>query len=253
MTVARAVAGEPKILILDDSASALDFATEKLLRRAVSGLKETTVFTVIQRIISVIASDRNVLDSDVYRYRTPITLINVPYTGNIQYSDEYGGGIMKNNRKSPDTAKRLIKYVFRHKASLFFMLFCTALFSACTLFLPLVIGNAVDCISGADSVDFKGLTSHIIKIAALVLGAAVSQYTATALANKITFLTVGDIRLEAFRKIGTLPMKIIDSMHHGETVSKIISDATQLSDGLLVALSQFFGVVVTIIGNDCSD
>lgn len=59
LTIARALVGEPEILILDDSASALDFATDAALRRAIR--KETgkmTVFLVSQRASSVRQADK---------------------------------------------------------------------------------------------------------------------------------------------------------------------------------------------------
>ncbi len=54
LTIARAIVGNPKILILDDSASALDFATDAKLRMALRGMKPApTVFLVSQRASSV--------------------------------------------------------------------------------------------------------------------------------------------------------------------------------------------------------
>lgn len=59
LTIARALVGEPEILILDDSASALDFATDAKLRRAIaSQTKGMTVFIVSQRATSIKNSDQ---------------------------------------------------------------------------------------------------------------------------------------------------------------------------------------------------
>ena len=49
---------EPEILILDDSASALDFLTESRLKQALAGLRDTTVFIVTQRASSILHADR---------------------------------------------------------------------------------------------------------------------------------------------------------------------------------------------------
>ena len=58
LTIARALVGEPEILILDDSASALDFATDAKLRKAIKNdLAGTTVFLVSQRISTVRGAD----------------------------------------------------------------------------------------------------------------------------------------------------------------------------------------------------
>ena len=59
LTIARALVKKPKILILDDSASALDYATDAALRRAIAGMKEQpTVFIVSQRASSIQYADK---------------------------------------------------------------------------------------------------------------------------------------------------------------------------------------------------
>ena len=64
LTIARALVRKPQILILDDSASALDFATDAKLRKAVKGLKDMTVFGVSQRAASVMQADRIIVMDD---------------------------------------------------------------------------------------------------------------------------------------------------------------------------------------------
>lgn len=65
MTIARALVRKPEILILDDSASALDFATDAALRDAIRGMKEKpTVFIVSQRAASVQYADRIIVLDD---------------------------------------------------------------------------------------------------------------------------------------------------------------------------------------------
>lgn len=65
LTIARAVVRKPEILILDDSASALDFATDAALRKAIRGMEgETTVFIVSQRAASIQHADRIIVLDD---------------------------------------------------------------------------------------------------------------------------------------------------------------------------------------------
>lgn len=65
ISIARALVGNPEILILDDSASALDFATEAALRKAIANLKHNpTVITVSQRVSTVMHADRILLLDD---------------------------------------------------------------------------------------------------------------------------------------------------------------------------------------------
>lgn len=64
LTIARALVKQPEILILDDSASALDYATDARLRRAVKGLKNTTVIIVSQRTSSIMSADKIIVMDD---------------------------------------------------------------------------------------------------------------------------------------------------------------------------------------------
>lgn len=64
LTIARALVGKPEILILDDSSSALDFATDAALRKALRSLSGTTVFIVSQRTSSIMHADRIIVLDD---------------------------------------------------------------------------------------------------------------------------------------------------------------------------------------------
>ena len=64
LTIARALVGKPEILILDDSASALDYATDAALRMALKTLQDTTVFIVSQRASSIMHADQIVVLED---------------------------------------------------------------------------------------------------------------------------------------------------------------------------------------------
>ena len=64
LTIARALVKQPKILILDDSSSALDYATDAALREAISSLDDTTVFIISQRASSLLNCDKIVVLDD---------------------------------------------------------------------------------------------------------------------------------------------------------------------------------------------
>jgi ABC-type multidrug transport system fused ATPase/permease subunit len=64
LTIARALVKKPEILILDDSASALDYATDAKLRQALKGLKNTTTFIVSQRTSSIMSADKIIVLDD---------------------------------------------------------------------------------------------------------------------------------------------------------------------------------------------
>ncbi|MBQ1554830.1 MAG: ABC transporter ATP-binding protein [Clostridia bacterium] len=120
--------------------------------------------------------------------------------------------------------------------------------TALTLWIPLLAGHAIDCVVARGNVDFVTLRGILGKI---VLSAAVTaalQWLMNTVNNKIAFEVVRDIRTEAFEKIQRLPLRYLDAHAYGEIVSRVISDADQFGDGLLMGFTQFFTGVITILG-----
>ena len=117
-----------------------------------------------------------------------------------------------------------------------------------TLYIPILTGNAVDCILGLGQVDFAGILVILKKMTVIILLTAIVQWLMNACNNKITYQVIRDVRDEAFRKLEILPLKYIDSHAHGDIVSRIIADVDQFSDGLLMGFTQLFTGVITIIG-----
>ncbi|MBR1531480.1 MAG: ABC transporter ATP-binding protein, partial [Eubacterium sp.] len=65
LSVARAVVGKPEIIVLDDSASALDYATERAMREAILALDyKPTLFIVSQRCSSILTADKIIVLDD---------------------------------------------------------------------------------------------------------------------------------------------------------------------------------------------
>ena len=119
---------------------------------------------------------------------------------------------------------------------------------ALTLYLPILIGQAVDRIVGKGAVDFAGIFVILRKMAVIIGLTAVAQWVMNACNNKITYNEIRDIRTEAFEKIEKLPLKYLDAHSYGEIVSRVIADVDQFADGLLMGFTQFFTGIVTIFG-----
>ena len=119
---------------------------------------------------------------------------------------------------------------------------------ASTLYLPLLIGDAVDCLFGTGKVDFEGIFSILKRMGIVIAITALAQWVMNVCNNKMTYQIVRDIRNEAFEKIEILPLKYIDSHAHGEIVSRVIADVDQFSDGLLMGFTQLFTGIITIVG-----
>lgn len=119
---------------------------------------------------------------------------------------------------------------------------------ASTLYVPILIGKAIDYIIGANNVDFENIKSILFTIGVFIGITALSQWIMNICNNKITYHVVRDIRDEAIEKIQQLPLKYIDGHSYGEVVSRVIADVDQFADGLLMGFTQFFIGVMTIIG-----
>ena len=119
---------------------------------------------------------------------------------------------------------------------------------ALTLYVPVLVGDAIDRILGAGQVDFTGIASILFQIGILVAVTSLLQWLMNTINNKITFQVVRDVRSEAFRKIQILPLKYLDAHSHGEIVSRVIADVDQFADGLLLGFTQLFTGVLTILG-----
>ena len=146
------------------------------------------------------------------------------------------------------TLKKILFYVGRYKIHLFFSIILAAVSVAMTLCIPVLAGNAIDFAIDKGRVDFEGMLPNLIGIGVLAVLTAAAQWIMNILNNKITFRVVRDIRNAAIEKIQILPLSYIDSKPSGDTVSRIISDADQFADGLLMGFTQLFTGVVTILG-----
>lgn len=143
---------------------------------------------------------------------------------------------------------KVLKYIGRYKYLVYVSIACATASALLTLYVPILIGQAIDFIVGKGNVDFESMTAILIKICIIVVVTAALQWVMNVLNNRITFNVVRDMRNKAFRKIQVLPFGYLDTHPSGVTVSKVIADADMLADGLLMGFTQLFTGVVTIIG-----
>lgn len=144
--------------------------------------------------------------------------------------------------------KKVFKYIGRYKIVVVLSMICAAASALLTLYVPILVGQAIDYIIGPGNVDFNAITVVAVKIAVIVAVTAVLQWLMNVFNNRITFNVVRDMRNLAFKKLQVLPFNYLDSHQNGETVSRVISDADQFADGLLMGFTQLFTGVVTIVG-----
>lgn len=152
---------------------------------------------------------------------------------------------MKNNFKTFGTVLRYLKVYRIH-----FVI--SLLFTACsvglTLYIPILVGNAIDLAVAQGLVDFDGIAAILLKIAVASVCIGVLQWLINVLNNRMTFGIVRNIRHRAFVRIQQFPVSFIDSHQTGEIVSRVITDVDQFADGLLMGFTQFFNGIMTILG-----
>ena len=151
-------------------------------------------------------------------------------------------------KKNQDTMKKVFKLIRPYMHYLILSLIFAAISVALTLYAPLLSGNAIDLILSKGHVDFAGVFQILKKYAVVIILTGVAQWLMNLCNNKITYRVVKDVRIRAFAKLQELPLKYIDSHQYGETISRIITDVEQFSDGLLMGFSQLFTGIVTIVG-----
>lgn len=154
----------------------------------------------------------------------------------------------KKNTAQKGTLRKVLKYVQRHGFFMVLSILFAAITVALTLYTPILIGDAIDLIVGKGQVDFAGIADILIKTGIIIGITALIQWLMNTINNRITYHVVRDIRNEAFRKIEILPLSYIDAHPYGDIVNRVIADADQFADGLLMGFTQLFTGIVTILG-----
>ena len=116
------------------------------------------------------------------------------------------------------------------------------------LYIPVLVGFAIDHIIAAGQVDFQMVIHYLRQILICAAVGALSQWIMSQMNNRITYHVTRDIRNEAFSHIQQLPLSYLDSHPHGDLVSRVIADVDTFADGLLMGFTQFFTGILTILG-----
>lgn len=117
---------------------------------------------------------------------------------------------MKAASSRKNTLRQVLRYVGRYKGYLAASLALCVVTVASTLYVPILTGSAVDLLIGPGQVQLDGLWPVLIKICILVAVTALSQWLMGLCNNRMTYGTVRDIRMDAFRRIQRLPLSYLD-------------------------------------------
>ena len=151
-------------------------------------------------------------------------------------------------KNKSSTMKRVLLQIKPYLPTIILLLVFAVISVICTLYIPVLIGDAIDCIISAGQVDFDAIMPKLFTCIGLILVVALSQWLMNVCGNRVTYNTIRDMRELAFKKIHRLPFSYLDSHETGDIVSRIIADVDQFADGLLMGFSQLFTGIVTIVG-----
>lgn len=154
----------------------------------------------------------------------------------------------KNNTSSMQTLGKVLKYLKPYRVFLFFSLIMALVTTATSLYVPVLIGDAIDYITEPGKVDLEKILSKLFFVAVLVAVSAVTNWLMNMTNNKITYNTVRDIRRDAITKLEKLPISFFDKTRTGDVVNRVITDVDTFADGLLLGFTQLFTGVITIVG-----
>ncbi len=153
----------------------------------------------------------------------------------------------KNKTSRRETWKRLLAYIRKSLP----LLALTIVFAGATvglsLYIPILCGRAIDCMTGTGTVDFDGIARCLVKIGICASLCGILQWVMNSLNNRVAYRVIRDVRRDAFDTLTHLPLSYIDSHPHGGTVSRVIADVDQFADGLLLGFTQFFTGIATIV------
>ena len=158
---------------------------------------------------------------------------------------------MKQNSKpkaAPGTMKRVLQALRPYQGLILLSVLFSSAAVALTLYLPVLVGRAIDHIVGPGKVAFREIRTVLLEIALIAGLTALVQWLVSVINNRVTYQVVRDIRVRAFRHLQRLPLSWLDGQSVGSVVSRIITDVDQFADGLLLGFTQLFTGVVTILG-----
>ena len=143
---------------------------------------------------------------------------------------------------------KVLRRVRPYWAALIGSLLLALLYVAMTLYIPILVGNAIDCIIDSGNVLYGPMWTNLLMVCICTAIAAVAQWIMSEINNFVTFRVSRDIRNEAFRHIQVLPLSYLDTHPQGDLVSRVVSDVDTFADGLLMGFTQLFTGVMTIAG-----
>ena len=154
---------------------------------------------------------------------------------------------VQSNRQGSTTNRRLSDRLLEDKFSFTIIVIATIFQVLLTVYLPVLIGQAVNYIVGPSQVNFQALSLLILKMLVVIGVTTLLQYLNPYLYNRMIYKMVSSLRQEALEKVHRLPLSFVDQQSTGDLVSRLTTDSDQLADGLVMVFNQFFVGILTIV------
>lgn len=155
---------------------------------------------------------------------------------------------MSNPKDQTVILRKVLLRLRRYWVSMIASLLMATVSVAMSLYIPILVGQAIDHIIGAGQVDYAAVTFKLLGVAICAMISSFAQWLMSVMNNRVTYRVTRDIRDEAFIHIQSLPLKFLDSHPHGDLVSRVVSDVDTFADGLLMGFTQLFTGLMTILG-----
>ena len=144
--------------------------------------------------------------------------------------------------------KKVLRRIRRYWVRLIASLLLATINVVMSLYIPILVGAAIDCIVDAGHVDVTQMSVHLRNVLTCAIVAGAAQWLMSELNNRMTYQVTRDIRNEAFGHIQNLPLSYLDVHPQGDIVSRVIADVDTFADGLLMGFTQLFTGIMTILG-----
>lgn len=149
--------------------------------------------------------------------------------------------------KRSETLRRILKLISPYRYRLILSIIFSLISTVLSLYIPILTGRAVDNII-ENNVNFGGVFEIIVEMGVFIAVSALTLWIMTHINNTVTFGIVRGLREKSFCHIEKLPLSYLDTHPSGDVLSRVITDAEHITDGLLLGFTQLFSGVVTIVG-----
>ena len=154
----------------------------------------------------------------------------------------------KNTKK---TFIRLIKYIGKSRLYVLLLVSIVLLATLAELMGPALQGAAIDTISlkdGSLSVDFRSMVTYLSIMGVLFLFSAVLHLFQGRIAARLSQNTVFIIRNDLFAKISKLPIRYTDTHRHGDIMSRMTNDVSNVSEAISQSIASLISSLLTLVG-----